>query len=280
MSASSSSSNDSTYVPDSLVASAQAVDRSHGSTSRVPSLSPPPHTTPALTEAFTHTTFAGANGRTASPPPFSGSQGARGGRTSVEPIPFARQSPAQHWAPGEESNGVDIRGTSGGAIKVVRWAPERGEEGLPVTIVLDPVAVRHVFPNSSSSSSFGPGSPLLTPSASSSSTLSPQPKPNALPITRRFVVLFGGYPSPTKFSRAHKVDEVGLATTDDAEPFVVLTTYVPARQSMGPSKERVMMVVRIVDEASKVLEQCLVGEWDPLSQSESCFVHPLAARGS
>ncbi|KAL8278813.1 hypothetical protein RQP46_008882 [Phenoliferia psychrophenolica] len=147
----------------------------------------------------------------------------------------------------------------GPTCRVIQWTPQNGEEGTQVTIVLGPDAITGAPSTIHSPASFGPGSPAL------SSRRSPLATPQ--PITRRFVVLFGQVPAPTKFTRANAIDGNGVGTSmasgpDEQDAFVVLTTFVPARQSMGPHGERVMVVVQVVDDHSRVLEECIVGEWE------------------
>lgn len=148
----------------------------------------------------------------------------------------------------------------GATVKVIQWTPQHGEEGTQVTIVLDPLAVTGALSSSvHSPASFGPGSPALV---SRRSPLAPPPA-----VNRRFVVLFGAAPAPTKFTRANAIDGNGVGTSmasgpDEQDAFVVLTTFVPSRHQMGPLGERVMVLVQVVDDAGRILEECIVGEWE------------------
>lgn len=143
----------------------------------------------------------------------------------------------------------------GPTLKVIQWTPQHGDEGSQVTIILDSLAIRGAAPTQYSIASFGPGSPTMASATT--------------PITRRFSVVFGGAAAPTKFRRAQAIDGNGVgqsmsAGPDEQDAFVVLTTFVPARQSMGPVGERIMVLVQVVDESSALLEECIVGEWDAM----------------
>ncbi|KAM0746985.1 hypothetical protein T439DRAFT_383619 [Meredithblackwellia eburnea MCA 4105] len=134
----------------------------------------------------------------------------------------------------------------GPTIKVIQWTPQHGDEGTQVTIVLDSLAIRGCpIPGA-----FGPA------------------QHQHQQVSRRFVVLFGQAPAPTRFTRANFIEGNGVGTsmssgTDEQDAFVVLTTFVPNRQSMGQIGERVMVLVQIVDEQSRLVEECIVGEWEP-----------------
>ncbi|KPV74025.1 uncharacterized protein RHOBADRAFT_54596 [Rhodotorula graminis WP1] len=155
----------------------------------------------------------------------------------------------------------------GPSLKVVQWTPQRGDEGTQVTVILDAAAVRSARPSpvTGHPASFGTGSPALGgtglhPSSSSSPSSS---------VNRRFAVLFGHAPAPTKFTRAQAIDGNGVGQSMSAGPneddaFVVLTAFVPARSAMSAPGERAMVYVQSVDtESNAVVEQCIVGEWDP-----------------
>ncbi|KAK4046942.1 hypothetical protein OIV83_005733 [Microbotryomycetes sp. JL201] len=143
----------------------------------------------------------------------------------------------------------------GSSLKVIQWTPQHGEEGTQVTIILDALAINGAPATHYSLPSFGPGSPAMD---------APRMR-----ITRRFVVVFGQAPAPTKFTRAQAIDGNGVGQSMTAGPneedaFVVLTTFVPGRHTMGPLDERVMVLVRVIDEHQEIVEECIVGEWDPV----------------
>ena len=151
----------------------------------------------------------------------------------------------------------------GSSLKVVQWTPQRGDEGTQVTVILDAAAVRSARPSpvTGHPASFGTGSPALGgaglhPSASGG-------------VNRRFAVLFGHAPAPTKFTRAQAIDGNGVGQSMSAGPneddaFVVLTAFVPARSAMSAPGERAMVYVQSVEtDSNAVVEQCIVGEWDP-----------------
>ncbi|KAI5476560.1 hypothetical protein MNV49_007507 [Pseudohyphozyma bogoriensis] len=157
-------------------------------------------------------------------------------------------------------------------LKVVQWTPQSGDEGTQVTIVLDSLAVRGAPSTQHSNAVFGPGSPAL------GSRRQQQQQPSPYPVTRRFVVVFGVATAPTKFTRANAIDGNGVGqsmTSGDnaADAFVVLTTFVPARQSMAREGERVMVSVRVVDEMGTIVEECIVGEWE--AQGMMMHHHPV-----
>ncbi|BGP26732.1 transcriptional regulator Medusa [Rhodotorula toruloides] len=150
--------------------------------------------------------------------------------------------------------------TYGSSLKVVQWTPQRGDEGTQVTIVLDSAAIQSARPSpySNMPASFGAGSPQLDSNGA--------PHPG---VNRRFAVIFGQAQAPTKFTRAQAIDGNGVGQSMSAGPneedaFVVLTTFVPSRQAMGPPGERVMILVQSIDvDTGAVVESCIVGEWDP-----------------
>ncbi|KAK4048974.1 hypothetical protein OIO90_005609 [Microbotryomycetes sp. JL221] len=144
------------------------------------------------------------------------------------------------------------------SLKVVQWTPQHGDEGTQVTIILDHSAINAAHATPYSLPSFGPGSPAIGGSRAR--------------VTRRFVVMFGQAPAPTKFTRAQAIDGNGVGQSMNAGPneedaFVILTTFVPARHTMGSMDERVMVLVRVVDEHQEIVEECIVGEWDPVPMS-------------
>lgn len=161
----------------------------------------------------------------------------------------------------------------GTSLKVVQWTPQHGDEGTQVTIVLDADAIRAARPSpySNIAASFGPGSPALNVEGA------PQPV-----INRRFAVIFGQAQAPTKFTRALAIDGNGVGQSMSAGPdmddaFVVLTTFVPSRQAMGPPGERVMVLVQSIEvDTGTVVESCIVGEWDP-QQATSAYAHRAPA---
>ena len=149
---------------------------------------------------------------------------------------------------------------AGPTLKVIQWTPQSGEEGTQVTIILDSLAIKAAQPSATSLPLFGQASPALQHT-------SPVRTPKKFAPTRRFSVLFGAAAAPTKYTRANVIDGngVGASMNSGADPddaFVVLTTFVPARQSMGSLDERVMVVVQVLDERSELVEDCIVGEWD------------------
>lgn len=168
---------------------------------------------------------------------------------SVTPEPH---SPQRGGQPPQQSY-------SGPTLKVIQWTPQHGDEGTQVTIILDSLAVRAAARTTASVPIFGPGSPAMgTPRRN-------QQMPQQ--ITRRFAVIFGNASAPTKFTRANAIDGNGVGASmtsgpNEEDAFVILTTFVPARQTMGPIGERVMVLVQVLDEVSRVLEECIVGEWD------------------
>lgn len=151
----------------------------------------------------------------------------------------------------------------GTSLRVVQWTPQRGDEGTQVTIILDAGAIRSARPSpvTGRPASFGTGSPAL------GAPLSSPHKPTI--VNRRFAVLFGHAPAPTKFTRAQAIDGNGVGQSMSAGPneedaFVVLTAFVPARSAMSGPGERAMVFVQSVDtDSNAVVEQCIVGEWDP-----------------
>ena len=150
-------------------------------------------------------------------------------------------------------------------IKVVQWTPQRGDAGTQVTIILDSSVIRLAQPtlqNSSAPPFFGPGS------NSSPDT----------PINRTFSVLFGQAPAPTDFTRAQAIDGNGVGQSMNAGPnsedaFVVLTTFTPSRQAMGPVGEPVLVIVQVLDENAGVVESTIVGTWDVGAARESPTCH-------
>lgn len=183
---------------------------------------------------------------------------------SVEPS-YAHSAPLLHHnsphlrTPDHSHRVIHNVAPYGPTLKIVQWTPQAGEEGSQVTIILDALAITAAPPTQYSIPAFGPGSPSFNKPLTHTKTA----------VTRRFVVVFGAAAAPTKFTRAQAIDGNGVGESMDAGPderdaFVVLTCFVPARQSMGPLDERVMVIVRVVDEQSEVLEECVVGEWDAL----------------
>jgi hypothetical protein len=243
---------------DSLVAAAQASDVAHGVGLASPLLNNPPSRISTPTPAGGYYTTLGA-------PTNDQSHSARGG---VEPL-FRHSIPNHHPSatPEPHSPNASRMMTSapyGPTLKVIQWTPQHGDEGTRVTIILASLAINAAAPTQYSIAAFEPGSPaqLSQPTA----------------VTRRFVVVFGSAVAPTKFNRAHTIESNGTGQTlsagsDEADAFVVLTTFVPARQSMGPIGERIMVLVQVVDESSAVLEECIVGEWDamPVHRGFSSF---------
>ncbi|GAA6062712.1 hypothetical protein JCM10212_002263 [Sporobolomyces blumeae] len=145
----------------------------------------------------------------------------------------------------------------GKTIKVVQWTPQGGEEGTQVTIILDSSAIRLA-----QSSLHNPAPPVFgnAPTASSDPSIPPE-------VNRSFLVLFGQAPAVTEFTRAQAIDGNGVGQSMSAGPneedaFVVLTTFTPPRQKMGPSGDPILVVVQIVDESATVLESCIIGTWD------------------
>lgn len=200
---------------------------------------------------------------------------------SVEPSSFAHTTPLLHHSPHPRTPDLNHRMINnvapyGPTLKIVQWTPQAGEEGSQVTIVLDALAITGAPPTQYSIPAFGPGSPSLNIN---------NPMPHKTAVTRRFVVVFGGAPAPTKFTRAQAIDGNGVGESMDAGPderdaFVVLTSFVPARQSMGPLDERVMVLVRVVDEQSEILEECIVGEWDALPMLRELSLLPSSEEPS
>ncbi|BGP42452.1 hypothetical protein JCM10449v2_006457 [Rhodotorula kratochvilovae] len=149
----------------------------------------------------------------------------------------------------------------GSSLKVVQWTPQRGDEGTQVTIILDAAAVRSARPSpvTGQPASFGAGSPALNGGGS----------PRKGGANRRFAVMFGHAAAPTKFTRAQAIDGNGVGQSMSAGPheddaFVVLTAFVPSRAAMSSPGERAMVYVQSVDtDSGAVVEQCIVGEWDP-----------------
>ncbi|KAM0791844.1 hypothetical protein ACM66B_004101 [Microbotryomycetes sp. NB124-2] len=167
--------------------------------------------------------------------------------TSTTPEPISHH-PADHGMSRSHAS-------YGSSLKVVQWTPQHGDEGTQVTIILDALAINGAPATHYSMPSFGPGSPAM--------------EATRMRITRRFVVVFGQAPAPTKFTRAQAIDGNGVGQSMSAGPneedaFVVLTTFVPGRHTMGPLDERVMVIVRVIDEHQEIVEECIVGEWDPV----------------
>lgn len=201
-------------------------------------------------------------------------------RNSLEPSPQYAHGLTHAQTHSPEPRTPDPRSINGNAhhypstLKVVQWTPQYGEEGSQVTIILDALAVNGAPATQYSLPVFGAGSPA---------NAGPRDK-----ITRRFVVIFGMAVAPTKFTRAQAIDGNGVgqsmsAGPDEEDAFVVLSTFVPARSTMGPRHERIMVIVRVVDEADDMLEECIVGEWDaaPLGELSGWIQsasRPLTAR--
>jgi len=127
-------------------------------------------------------------------------------------------------------------------LKVIKWSPQSGEEGEPIAIVLDSTAAVHLN--------------LL------SSPTIPAPR-----TPRRFRVSFGYATAPTR----HQIctaDEAGLNQPHDSMRYsgdvVVVTSFVPARDSMGTLDERILVKLQVVEveQPSVVVEELAVGEWD------------------
>ncbi|SGZ12833.1 BQ5605_C028g10529 [Microbotryum silenes-dioicae] len=178
--------------------------------------------------------------------------GSAGGHHSVHASPY--HTPILRHSESREPSSPRVMTTStySPTIRVLQWTPQHGDEGTQVTIVLDSYAINGAPATQYSIAAFGPGS-----STSGHKTA----------VTRRFVVAFGVAAAPTRFARAQNIDGNGVAQSMSAGPnemdaFVVLSTFVPARQSMGPLNERVLVSVRVLDEGSAVLEETVVGEWD------------------
>lgn len=188
-------------------------------------------------------------------------------RNSLEPVVYSHghnsihHTPEPPHTPERGSRGMSINGMGyhGPSLKVIQWTPQTGDEGSQVTIILDALAINAAPSTEFSHPIFGVGSPAIA---------GPREK-----VTRRFVVLFGMSAAPTKFTRAQAIDGNGVGQSMSAGPneddaFVVLSTFVPARSSMGGRLDRIMVVVRVVDEADEIIEECIVGEWDPAPMSE------------
>ncbi|GAA5906229.1 uncharacterized protein JCM6883_005482 [Sporobolomyces salmoneus] len=136
-------------------------------------------------------------------------------------------------------------------IKVVQWTPQRGQEGTQVTIILDSAVVKFPQPSALSHSepNFGPESDVQNP------------------INRGFSVQFGQATALTEFTRAQAIDGNGVGDSMNAGPneedaFVVLTTFAPARNLMGPIGEPILVIVRVLDEAGSSIESSIIGNWD------------------
>lgn len=169
------------------------------------------------------------------------------------------------------------------SIRVLQWTPQRGEEDTQVTIILDAAAIQQARPSpySGAPAMFGPnGASNFARHASG-------------PANRRFVVLFGQAVAPTDITRAQVIDGNGVGQSMSAGPheedaFVILTTFVPSRQKMGPPGERVTVHVQTVENGSDaVIESCVVGEWEapsvytvPAPQPVTPRVHALKRTGS
>lgn len=158
---------------------------------------------------------------------------------------------------------VPSRGKLAPTLRIVSWTPQAGDEGMMVTILLDPYAIHGAASTSTTAPVFGPGSPPLSttfrpkaPSTTDQST-----------ITRRFRVVFGAAAAPTKYSRA----ECDPSSSED-DAMIALTTFAPSRGDMGPLGERVLVAVQIVDEGSRIVEDVIVGEWDAKAIGRRC--HP------
>ncbi|SCV73430.1 BQ2448_7356 [Microbotryum intermedium] len=180
------------------------------------------------------------------------SNSSAGGHHSVHASPY--HTPILRHSESREPASPRLMTTSAysSTIRVLQWTPQHGDEGTQVTIVLDAFAINGAPATQYSIAAFGPGS-----STSGHRTA----------VTRRFVVAFGVAAAPTRFARAQNIDGNGVAQSMSAGPnemdaFIVLSTFVPARQSMGPLNERVLVTVRVLDEGSTVLEETVVGEWD------------------
>lgn len=86
--------------------------------------------------------------------------------------------------------------------------------------------------------------------------------PVAQLVSRQFVVVFGGCSTPTRYTRSQVIEDAQLVANEGQEPFVVLKTNVPLRESMGNSEERIMVKVRVLDESRNIVDEVVVGEWD------------------
>ena len=146
-------------------------------------------------------------------------------------------------------------------LRIISWTPQAGEERTNVTIILDPLAINAAPSTSTSTPNFGPSSP-----SSSSSSRTP-------PVTRHFLIYFGKASAPTTYSRSKSE---GAAQKEDSA-LVVLSTVVPPRIEMGTVGERVLVVVQVVDEKSRILEDVIVGEWDSHSARTSPFSSRLTS---
>lgn len=146
-------------------------------------------------------------------------------------------------------------------LRVISWSPQIGEEGTTVTILLDPLVIHAAPATATSSAFFGPGSPALPESISPKSMQKSSPRANQSPVTRRFRIAFGSCVSPTKFSRIASPNNLSRWAGEDTA-LVSLSAMVPARRDMGGNGERAMVIVQILDENSRVLEDVIVGEWD------------------
>ncbi|GAA6022260.1 hypothetical protein JCM10207_008907 [Rhodosporidiobolus poonsookiae] len=174
---------------------------------------------------------------------------------------------------------------NGGSLKVLQWTPQRGDEGTQVTVILDSLAIRAARPSAHSAlqPSFGPGSPSLGGPSPQKGKDSPAAGGGAS-VNRRFVVVFGQAHAPTRFTRALTIDGNGVGQSMSAgqsedDAFVVLTAFVPARQSMGPYGERVHVRVEVVDENGQVVESCGLGMWDEPLPATPTRVNALKRSG-
>ncbi|GAA5995832.1 uncharacterized protein JCM10292_004775 [Rhodotorula paludigena] len=188
-------------------------------------------------------------------------------RRALTPEPVARQQrvPVNAAAPTLYGN----------SLRVIQWTPQHGDEGTQVSIVLDASAVRNAKPSQFS------GAPAVFGGNTGSPVLS-SPRKGADVPNRRFAVVFGQAPAPTRFTRASVIDGNGVGQSMSAGPneddaFVVLTTFVPARETMGAPGERVMVLVNTIEiDSGAVVESCIVGEWDPAATAAAA---PPASSG-
>ncbi|KAK4704678.1 hypothetical protein P7C70_g1533, partial [Phenoliferia sp. Uapishka_3] len=228
------------------------------------SRSPPPNALPPPQRIGTPNSASNGTGYYAHQPHSPYDQGSRS--MSAEPAPYHRQTtPGHHQHQHHQLQQLShprtpepaipnsplhsphpaVSSGAGSTLKVIQWTPQHGDEGTEVTIVLDSLAV--------SSPTFGPGSPAPFPRQS-------HPAP-----TRRFVVLFGQAVAPTKFTRSNSIDGTAPVGAEDHDAYVLINTFVPSRVAMGPIRERTMVIVQVVDDSQGVLEECIVGEWEPNS---------------
>ncbi|GAA5839326.1 hypothetical protein JCM11251_003952 [Rhodosporidiobolus azoricus] len=192
-----------------------------------------------------------------------------GSHSQLEAAPGALSHPATP----ETHNARVPSGANGGAtfsapsLKVLQWTPQMGDEGSQVTIIMDAAAVR------------GGNGQFASPAVGS-----PRKNGGGMTNGRRFVVVFGQAEAPTRFTRAQQIDGNGVGQSMNAGPneedaFVVLTTFVPSRHSMGPAGERIMVFVHVKGEGNAVIESTILGEWDAQSPATPTRVNALKRSG-